>query len=72
MNLTPAQKRAILWLPADGSWRNAGGAAHLWDALWGILELDLAINRRGIDGGGWRLTPAGIAARKAIEGEAQT
>jgi hypothetical protein len=75
MTLTPAQKRALAWLPADGNWRMKPGR------LWGSVN-SLALfhhNLIQVEYGNfgprkalcwrWRLTPAGIVARAEIEGE---
>ena len=59
--LTPAQQRALAWLPEDGSWRDQPGrlSASLWDLyLRGIAERNWG--RHGKDGRKgyrWRLTP---------------
>ena len=64
---TAAQRRALLALPADGSWlpstRNISPALdslnlyhrELVDYMWTVTSRQ------------FRLTPAGIAARKALE-----
>lgn len=66
--LTPAQRRALDWLPADGGWRSgpsekdAAVLRRLWDREDGIV--DWATHRRH-----YRLTPAGIALKARLAGE---
>ena len=75
--LTPAQKRALLWLPLNGVWRSLQAKFSI-RTMSELVQFGFADGEHGPFGrqGGmttrWRLTPAGIAARKAIEGEAQT
>ena len=68
LHFTPAQLRALLWLPADGKWRHAG--ADISPAVLSLVfyHSDLASAEWGIDLGlqprsrkHYRLTPAGIA-----------
>lgn len=67
---TPAQLRALDWLPADGSWRTHAPhtIASALDSL-GLYHRELIEQQRGPFGarGGHcrrdRLTPAGIAAK---------
>jgi len=69
--LTPAQKRALLWLPADGGYC-LGYIPHpdkppFFELLAaGMVEQDRLNSLAGIRVS-FRLTPAGQAARKAIE-----
>jgi len=62
MRLTPAQERALLFLPADGSWttkplgRMAPAAASL-----ALYHKDLVDYEFG-DFGRWRLTARGVKA----------
>jgi hypothetical protein len=73
LKLTPAQLRAMEWLPSDGDWRtdarrlvgalsslSLGSTPRLCEGEWGDF---------GPRGGRmlrWRLTPAGVAAKKEI------
>ena len=70
--LTPAQKRALEWLPADGSWRtdagrlvgalNSASLAGLADGVWADCGMRGGRKMR------WRIRRAGVAARAEIEG----
>lgn len=60
---TDAQRRALLWLPEDGAWKNASNAEPLTRSGLDRLFGPYAALRRGEE---WRLTKAGIAARKEI------
>ncbi len=72
--LTEAQKRALLWLPADGAWTLKESTRDVSAALG-----SLTLYHRDLARSGWlktprgrrylafRLTPAGIAARQAGE-----
>ncbi len=72
---TKAQKRALLALPADGSWlvnypRAISSAVEslYWHALGNTVELQRGFfGPRGGHARRARLTPAGIKARKALE-----
>lgn len=64
--LTPAQERALLWLPADGAIKFQNGAGTLTSTLRRLCRLGLAEETRAWN---FRLTPAGIEARRAGEGE---
>ena len=71
--LTPAQRRALLWLPADGSWRWRAPreVSSAVSSLW-RQHRDLCTREwRGDPGGdgvlNYRLTPAGQALRAQIE-----
>ncbi len=69
--LTPAQRCAVDWLPADGSWRYRAGRmtaalsslSLAWqgcvDSEWGPFSADGSLVRR------WRLTERGVAKRAA-------
>jgi hypothetical protein len=69
--ITPAQKRAIEWLPADGSWRtdagrlvgalNSASLAGLADGVWADC------GARGGRKMRWRLRPAGIVTRAELD-----
>jgi hypothetical protein len=72
--LTKAQEAALLWLPADGAWRKAhkmGDARFM--AMGYLTNTGLAnaefrdIGEALFGAGRYRLTPAGIAARKELE-----
>jgi len=71
--LTPAQERALLWLPADGSPRDHAGHGDqrlfALDRLLALIELEETdlVDFAPEYGGTFSLTPAGQAARKAIE-----
>lgn len=69
--LTPAQRRALLWLPADGTERplRADSATPRYDVLRRIRRLGLA--RKAGQNDGHALTPAGQAVREQIEREGQ-
>jgi len=64
--LTPAQQRAIDWIPKDGAWRIKPGRlsaalSSLWLNFPGCVERNWG--KHGPRGGwesAWRLTPAGI------------
>jgi hypothetical protein len=66
--LTPAQQRALLWLPSDKDMarRNAG---KITPSLLCLLDHKLAeiVNF----GGWWFLTPLGAEVRKIVEQEAR-
>ena len=74
-SLTESQKRALLWLPRDGSWTTEYPPGRLQtslNSLWGYprhLVEGIAINHDGSGGRRYHLTPAGLAMRKEIEGE---
>lgn len=74
--LTPAQERALLWLPADGSPRDCvdHGDPRLFslDRLFALMDLEEAglVDFAPEYGGTFAITPAGQAARKAIAKEA--
>ena len=69
--ITPAQKRAIEWLPADGSWRTDAGrlvGALSSASLAGLVEGQWAYG--GVRGDctlRWRLRPAGIVTRAELD-----
>ena len=71
--LTPAQERALLWLPADGSPSDHAGHGDqrlfALDRLLALIELEETdlVDFAPEYGGTFALTPAGQAARKAIE-----
>jgi hypothetical protein len=70
--LTPAQKRALLWLPADGSGRNNRGAGRPRADIQWRLKFHRAgqmIEQKFIAycGDVVRLTPLGLAVRAIIE-----
>lgn len=74
MKLTDAQKRALLWLPKDGGWREKPGrisaALNSLSVRHGdFLEIEACgfVGLRGAYIYRFRLTPAGIAAREALE-----
>lgn len=71
--LTKAQEKALLWLPVDGSYAIRPGpvaaalnSLHLYHASLVEIE-DGMFGRRGAYCSRYRLTPAGIAARKELE-----
>ena len=72
IKLTPAQERALEWLPSDGAWRSGAGRAFS-GAVESFLTYHGAFCEReygSFDGRvGWqwryRLTPAGIAFKAA-------
>ena len=73
--LTPTHRRALLWLPADGSWavrppRSIAPAITSLGYYHGSL-VEQEWGKFGPLGGGWyrrcRLTFAGIDARKEID-----
>lgn len=64
--LTPAQRRALLWLPGDGSGRTLGRSAppvlvREWLRAMGLMQLN-HLNHR-------HLTSLGAAVRRIIEQE---
>ncbi len=67
--LTPAQRKALDWLPSDGSWRSKPGAvaqalASLSLYHRGIVEEQAGpFGQRGGYGWRYRLTPGGIALK---------
>jgi hypothetical protein len=69
--ITPAQKRAIEWLPADGSWRtDAGRLVGALSSAWlhGFAEGEWAdCGARGGRKLRWRLRPAGIVTRAELD-----
>lgn len=71
--LTAAQKRAIDWLPADGSWRIHPGrtvaALQSLSLVWpGCLEREWgAFGPRGGQTARWRLNSRGVETRKSAE-----
>lgn len=71
---TEPQRRALLWLPANGGWSGKPGKmAPALDSLFTycMTMVDMEQGRIG-PRGGWgrrfRLTALGIEARKGIEG----
>lgn len=67
MNLTDAQKRALLWLPKDGSSRSWVGLSDRWrNALRDLLMVDL-VEPHDDARLFYRLTPAGVAEREKME-----
>lgn len=63
MNLTDAQRRALLWLPKDGGWRKHDA----WPGMfWIMRDLQRSGHVRMAELG-FSLTPAGIAAREELE-----
>jgi hypothetical protein len=72
VKLTPAQQRALEWLPGDGGWRTGAGrlTAALWSLRWSVRGWGKCCEREwgryGANGGKgyrWRLTAAGLALR---------
>ena len=61
--LTEPQRRALLWLPADGAWRflDPYGAGHLRASLQTLKQRGLAETGRG-----WQATPLGQQVRAAL------
>lgn len=71
--LTSAQRRALLWLPADGRWqahvKSAETSRPRRDTLWTVCQIRL-VEKTFVDFfRHYRLTPAGQAARAQIEKE---
>ena len=69
--LTPAQRRALLWLPADGSWtkapRSVSGALGSLVLYYGSLaEADFLPGRQKPHYA-YRLTAEGMEERRALE-----
>ena len=64
--LTPAQKRALLWLPADGAHRNISRGGPHSDVLWRVRRNGLAIY---VGVGVFRASPLGLAVRELLEKE---
>lgn len=72
--LTPAQEKALMWLPANGGWRKAH---HMSDARFmamgyltktGLADAECRDMGEALFGAGrYRLTLAGIAARLELE-----
>ena len=72
--LTPAQRKAMLWLPKDGGWRRS---QKMSDARFmamgyligaGLAEAGIRDMGEALFGAGlYRLTPAGMAAREELE-----
>lgn len=71
---TPAQRRAFLWLPADGSWSKPADKS-IAPALSSLTLYHKALAEDkwgpfGKRGGGWfrhsRLTAAGVMLRKGL------
>lgn len=68
--LTPAQRKILRQLPANGSWADFGTAAP-WMVL-GVLIARHLVTMKSRDAFSkeaeqYRLTPAGMAAREALE-----
>jgi hypothetical protein len=64
-DLTPAQRRALDWLPATGEWRRLNTASNDdWFALYELTQMGLADAH--VRWGWWRLTPAGVAERGRV------
>ncbi len=67
-DLTPAQRRALLWLPADGDWKHLDDdKAPTCIAVFYRLFYKELVQRLWRNEGVWHLTPAGIALRAQIE-----
>jgi hypothetical protein len=72
--LSPAQKRALLWLPGDGSrvdWKSAPKPRPMPVSLWGLLAKHGAphLAKHGPtvkDWHQWEITPLGLEVRRAI------
>lgn len=63
---TPAQRRALDWLPSDGSW--SGPADDLLRySLDCLADMNLARAQWGDRSTPWRLTPVGMAVKAEIE-----
>ena len=80
MTFTAAQLRALEWLPSDGSWRDAPGKlSQGLDSLWLMFytkhgeskfceyEFGRKYGTNGGEGRRWRLTDAGMEAKKELE-----
>ena len=72
MKMTEAQKKALDWLPSDGSWRmKPGRLAATLNSLklyWsGYVECEWGnFGLRGGLGWRWRLTDKGVGLKKAV------
>lgn len=79
---TAAHRRALEWLPEDGSWRtrpgrefspavNSLGLYHrdIAESEWGRFNREAKPNTHSRPGFRWRLTPAGIALIKKAKGQ---
>lgn len=66
--LSPAQKRALLWLPDDGSWRLRSGADAPPPNKFNILKGHGLADGQPIRQGqwNWRLTPLGLLVRASL------
>jgi len=66
--LTPTQKRALLWLRADGGWLCSRGAGRSVDVA---LQYINPLRERQIRDGAafYRATDTGLAVRRIIERE---
>jgi hypothetical protein len=79
--LTPAQRRALLWLPADGTWVAQERGKHQV-SLWVMLRKDFGDPERAACWSAalvrnmatsaaslllWRLTPLGVQVRAEVE-----
>ena len=69
MNFTRAQRRALEWLPSDGSWKTkpgrlSGALSSLRVGHRGLVEHQFgAFGPRGGYTSRWRLTLEGVAAK---------
>lgn len=64
--LTPAQKRALLWLPADGTRRDVYQGGPHSNVLWRVRRKGLAID---VGVSVFRASPLGLVVRELLEKE---
>lgn len=72
-SLTPAQKRAVMWMRDDGEWKEHESATVR--AVQALMRCQMGMVNETVRKGNrryfYRLTPLGLEVRRALEKETQ-